>query len=133
MGSVNSASRPLILVVDDDPDIAELLGDTLTLLGFRVRNAPHGAAALAMLEGMDDPPAAIVLDLMMPVMDGEQLGHILRGDPRFAAIPIIVLTARTNGDAIAADLHAVASLHKPVDLFQLRTAIKDAIRAQPPR
>jgi CheY-like chemotaxis protein len=132
MGSVRTAarSRPLVLVVDDDPDISEALADALTLLGFRVETAPHGAAALAWLEGALERPSAIVLDLMMPVMDGEELGMRLHHDQRFDGIPIVVLTARSHAEKIAADIHAAAVLTKPVHLFLLKSAIADAIANQ---
>jgi CheY-like chemotaxis protein len=127
MASLRSKVRPLVLVVDDDYDISEALADALTLLGFRVATAANGAAALAWLERAVELPSAIVLDLMMPVMDGEELGHLLQADARFAPIPIVVLTARSHPELIAADLHARAVLTKPVHLFLLKSAIADAI------
>ena len=120
------------MVVDDDPDISEALSDALTLLGFRIATAANGARALAWLERANELPAAIVLDLMMPVMDGVQLGHLLHADARFAQIPIVVLTARSNPEVIAADLHARAILTKPVHLFILKSAITDAIASTAP-
>jgi CheY-like chemotaxis protein len=127
MATVRSKVRPLVMVVDDDPDISEALSDALTLLGFRIATAANGVAALAWLERATEMPSAIVLDLMMPVMDGVQLGHLLQADPRFSTIPIVVLTARSNPEVIAADLHARAILTKPVHLFLLKSAINDAI------
>jgi CheY-like chemotaxis protein len=119
--------RPLVLVVDDDADIAESLADALTLMGFRARTAPNGAAALELLRASPEVPAAIVLDLLMPVMNGEELGRALHADGRFAAIPIVVLTGRTESTAVAEALHAEAVLKKPVHLFLLKRALSDAI------
>ena len=126
---IKSRRRKLVLVVDDDEDISAALEEALTLLGFRVVTAPHGAAALSWLEHAAELPAAIVLDIMMPVMDGIELGHLLHDNPQFAAIPIVVLTARDDADAIAADLHAARVLRKPVHLFLLKSAISEVARA----
>ncbi|HTJ47306.1 MAG TPA: response regulator [Kofleriaceae bacterium] len=121
--------RTLVLVVDDDEDICGALEEALTLLGFRVATAGHGAAALEWLEHARELPAAILLDIMMPVMDGIQLGHELRADPRFASIPVIVLTARADADAIAAELHAKRVVRKPIQLLTLKNVITDVVTA----
>ena len=120
--------RTLVLVVDDDQDISAALEEALTLLGFRVATAPHGAAALRWLEQTDELPAAIILDIMMPVMDGVELAHRLHAAPRLAPIPIVVLTARADAEAIANDLHAARVLRKPVQLMSLKTAIAEVAR-----
>jgi CheY-like chemotaxis protein len=133
MGSVRrtGGQRQHVLVVDDDEDIREALADTLTLLGFRVSTAADGAQALAAMEASPEIPVAIVLDLMMPIMDGEEFGRTIRANPRFASIPIVVLSARNEADAIAAELHADSVLRKPVLLSDLRSAITHAVGARP--
>jgi CheY-like chemotaxis protein len=123
----NLPERPLVLVVDDDAEIAESLADALTLMGFRARTAANGAAALDWLRTAPAIPSAIVLDLLMPVMNGEELGRALRADARFASIPIVVLTGREAPGEIADALHAAAVLRKPVHLFLLKSALSDAI------
>ena len=124
------AGRSLVLVIDDDDDICGALEEALTLLGFRVATASDGAAALAWLEHAPELPAAIVLDIMMPVMDGMELGHALAASSRLSSIPIVVLTGRSDADAIADELHAARVLKKPVHLFLLKRAICEVTAAR---
>jgi CheY-like chemotaxis protein len=98
----------LILVVDDDDDIRGALRDTLTDEGFRVAEAANGRLALEALRAMPSEPCLVLLDLMMPVMDGWQFLAARKDDARLAAIPIAVVSA-------ARDLPAgVTCLAKPV-------------------
>jgi CheY-like chemotaxis protein len=80
-----------ILVVDDDRDVRETVAAVLDGEGYRVRCAENGAQALAMLHGTK--PSAIILDLMMPVMNGWELLQIVRDDRDLRGIPIVVLSA----------------------------------------
>ncbi|HTJ45096.1 MAG TPA: response regulator [Kofleriaceae bacterium] len=121
------APRQLILVVDDDPDISDVLSDVLTLLGFRVATASDGVSALDRLDHEAQRPAVIVLDLIMPGMDGHALGLALRADPRFASIPIVILSASNEAATVAAELHADSVVPKPLHLTVLRNAISHAI------
>lgn len=81
------------LVVEDDPDTAKLICETLTDHGMRVCTASNGAEALIRLA--ETTPSVIVLDLMMPVMDGLQFLEHIQFEPSWQAIPVIVLTAKT--------------------------------------
>lgn len=81
-----------ILVVDDEPDILSILVYQLSREGFRVSTAVNGQSAIAA--AMEDPPDLVVLDLMLPVVDGYEVLKTLRRDQRTAAIPILLLTAR---------------------------------------
>jgi CheY-like chemotaxis protein len=81
-----------ILVVEDDVDIRECLLEILADAGYEVSAAGHGAEALALLErGMR--PCLMVIDLLMPVMDGVELIERMRRDTRFESIPVLVLSA----------------------------------------
>jgi PAS domain S-box-containing protein len=82
-----------ILIVDDDVDMAELVGVTLQEHGYLTRTAGDGSIALDLLRG-NELPSLIVLDLMMPIVDGFQLLARLRDEARTASIPVIILTAR---------------------------------------
>jgi CheY-like chemotaxis protein len=82
-----------ILVVDDDPDIREALRDVLEDEGFAVVEAENGKDALDYLAGADPAPCLVLLDLMMPVMDGMQFLAERTGDRRLAEIPVTVVTA----------------------------------------
>jgi CheY-like chemotaxis protein len=80
-----------ILIVDDEFSIAETLGELLAWEGYRILMAPNGQAALSELERA--APSLIVLDYMMPVMDGLELLKIIRARPALERIPVILMTA----------------------------------------
>ncbi len=111
---MNSTS---ILVVDDDLDILDALSAVIYEEGFSVRVAQNGKEALGLVETA--PPALILLDLMMPVMDGREFGTRIRSCPDWANIPIIVLSAERDAWTTAQDLRATACLGKPFDLTAL--------------
>jgi DNA-binding response OmpR family regulator len=85
-------TKPKILVVDDEPEAIELVEFNLRQAGFETLAAADGAEALRKARAA--MPALIVLDLMLPEMDGLEVCKILRRDPAAAAIPIIMLTAK---------------------------------------
>ena len=89
------------LVIEDDPDVSKLLAETLTDHGIRVRNAADGRQGLDRLA--EEAPSVIVLDLMMPVMDGFAFLEQVQLDPLWSRIPVIVLTARAlSSDEVSA-------------------------------
>lgn len=99
--------KPRILVVDDEPDALEVLGFKLKEAGFTPLFAKDGTRAIATAR--DERPALIVLDLMLPEVDGLEVCKILRRDPATAMIPIIMLTAR------AAEMDRVIGLELGAD------------------
>ncbi len=82
---------PRVLVVDDEPDTLVLIKLTLRRRGYEVQTAASGAEALELIER--DLPDLILLDLMMPAMDGFEVLKRLRGNPRTAPLPVIIFTA----------------------------------------
>ena len=107
---------PLVGVVDDEPEIREVIAETLELTGYRVSAAPNGKVALE--QAKVDRPDLFVLDLMMPVMSGWQFLEAQRRDPELAPIPVIVVTAATDSHVEG----AAVLLRKPFDLDALVTA-----------
>ncbi len=99
--------KPKILVVDDEPDALEVLGFKLKEAGCAPIFAKDGARAIAIAR--DERPALIVLDLMLPEVDGLEVCKILRRDPATAPIPILMLTAR------AAEMDRVIGLELGAD------------------
>jgi two-component system phosphate regulon response regulator PhoB len=99
--------KPKILVVDDEPDALEILGFKLREAGYTPLFAKEGARAIAMAR--EERPALIVLDLMLPEVDGLEVCKILRRDPATALIPILMLTAR------AAEMDRVLGLELGAD------------------
>src|SRR5437660_1147679 len=83
-----------VLVVEDEPDIRALIAHHLTRDGFRCRTAADGLEALAQLRA--HAPDLVVLDLMLPGIDGLELTRRLRAEPAWAALPIIMLTAKAD-------------------------------------
>jgi CheY-like chemotaxis protein len=88
-----TVATPPILLVDDDLDIREALTDTLEDRGFQVVSATNGLEALELLRSMAVRPSVILLDLMMPIMDGYGFLDAQRKDPKLAAIPVAIITA----------------------------------------
>ena len=106
-----------ILLIDDDPDTRQLLGEFLTQEGFEVHTAGDGREALLLLEKMP-APTLILLDYIMPEMNGTQFLAIKRRNPGLRPIPVVVLSAWTRG-WIGTRLGVDAVLTKPVDLDKL--------------
>jgi CheY-like chemotaxis protein len=107
-----------ILVVDDDQDICETVGLVLELNGYRVTPATDGIDALEKVRG-GPIPSAILVDIMMPRMNGVDFVKALRADPALARIPVIFLSGDTSARRTAAALAAEGCLLKPVDVDQL--------------
>jgi CheY-like chemotaxis protein len=114
-----------VLVVEDDPDILRAVVQVLQDEGYVVRAAVNGRVALELLRDTDiPPPRLILLDLMMPVMDGWTFRAEQLADPAIAAIPVIILTADGNAADKAHRLGGVNALRKPVDLNTLLDAVE---------
>ena len=115
-------TRPTILVIDDDDDIRDVLAIVLDEAGFRVVAAANGREALECLR--EEPrPDLILLDLMMPEMDGYQFRAEQQRDPALRAIPTLIVTAGTVTSRVEA-LGAEAILRKPVSLRRLVDTIR---------
>jgi two-component system, chemotaxis family, chemotaxis protein CheY len=112
-------------VVDDDPDVRLSLADALEDEGYEVLTAQDGSAALDLLVlGRDPPPDLILLDMMMPRMDGWTFRSEQRKRPQIAAIPIIVFTAYGPISEISSQLDAAGALKKPVRLDELLDTVQ---------
>jgi CheY-like chemotaxis protein len=122
--------RPLILVVDDDPDILEALAEILEGEGYAVDRARHGQEALARIERRR--PDLILLDLMMPVMDGWEFSQALRRRSGFEDIPVLVLSADRQAGARARVVGARGYLAKPFELNELLRLVGDNVASSPP-
>jgi diguanylate cyclase (GGDEF)-like protein len=123
-------SRPAatILVVDDEIQNRKLLEALLRPEGYVTRSAASGEEALASIA--QHAPDLILLDIMMPGMDGHQLAGILKADPATAGIPIIMVTALIDRDTRLAGLNAGAEefLTKPVDRAELWLRVRNLLR-----
>lgn len=119
-----------ILLVEDDLAIREGVEECLEGEGYAVVTASHGREALDRIE-RDGPPALVLLDLVMPVMDGARLVAELRGRHLLRGVPIVLMTAAIGGNP--ARLPAVeAVLTKPFDLDDLIRTVARLTRASGP-
>jgi len=111
-------------VVEDDRAIRETVVDLLKEEGFpNVSAVRHGREALEYLEKAGELPALILLDLMMPVMDGWEFRRVQQADPVLASVPTIVLSALDQTRAV--DLKPAAFLKKPLDFDRLLQLVRD--------
>ncbi|HEU4328146.1 MAG TPA: response regulator [Roseiflexaceae bacterium] len=116
-----------ILVVEDDAMIRAALARVLAKTGHTVLEAADGAKALECLRTVQPRPSLILLDLVMPVMDGVQFRRAQLADPDLACIPVVVLTAASQTEAETAELRAVAVLIKPIEMVDLLGAVAQVI------
>ena len=107
-----------ILVVEDDDDIREVVEEVLAAEGYRVDVAKDGLDALDKLDGTGRPPL-ILLDMMMPRMDGETFLRALRDKPALADAPVVVISGNAAVREKARTLRAAACLVKPFELDEL--------------
>lgn len=117
-----------VLLVDDEPDIIEILSYNLKKEGFTVSTALNGKAALEMME--NDIPHVVVLDVMMPVMDGMETCELIRNNPKFDNVLIAFLTARGEDYSQIAGLDSGADdyITKPIKPKVLVSRINALLR-----
>ena len=117
-----------VLVIDDDPDVGRLVRLILELEGHEVVLTDDGLRGLAAAQ--HQRPDAIVLDLMMPVMDGYEVLKQLQADPRTCDVPVVVLSAVTLRETRerVEGAGAVAFIAKPFDADQLSRAVASVIQ-----
>ena len=111
-----------ILLVDDDADTRTMLTMALEHAGLQVVTAVNGREAVDLAR--THRPALIVLDLMMPVMSGEEFRRTQLADPEIRHIPVLVVSARHDASRIARGMQAAGFLGKPIDFDQLTTAVR---------
>ena len=109
-----------VLIVEDDPDLRAMLDQLLFLEGFNTLTAENGSAALGLLR-QPPRPNVILLDLMMPIMDGWGFRERQRHDAELSTIPVVILSAIADR---AASLEAAAILPKPLNFDQLVTIVR---------
>lgn len=124
-----SADAPArILVVEDSPDSLHLLSSRLRLRGYVVEEAISGEEAMVMIEG--SPPDLLLLDVMLPGIDGHEVVRRMKGSPTLPFIPVILVTGRDSTPEKVAGLDAGADdyLVKPVDLAELEARVRSMLR-----
>jgi CheY-like chemotaxis protein len=110
-----------VFIVDDDPDMRSALALAIEEAGYSVSCAENGKMALELLAGAARLPRLILLDLVMPVMNGGQFLDALQEHPRLASLPVVIMSAL--GDSVA--LAGLELLSKPLDLDKLLVLVSD--------
>jgi CheY-like chemotaxis protein len=119
----------LVMIVDDDRDLRETLGDLLNFEGYRTVLCDDGTTALAHLREAPERPDLILLDLMMPLMSGREFRKRQLEEPPIADVPVVVMTASRNVEGIEAN----EIVYKPPDLEELFEVIRRHASAGDPR
>jgi CheY-like chemotaxis protein len=112
-----------LLVVEDDPDVRETLADILQYEGYRVLTASNGKEALEHLRGASRPDL-ILLDLMMPVLNGWAVREELLRDPELSAIPVVLLSGVLDLDQQARSLNVAGFMVKPIEVNRLLEVVR---------
>jgi putative two-component system response regulator len=128
MSLTASSRKPTILIVDDEESNRHLFETLLKLEGYSTQTANNGEAALAMVA--DWQPDLILLDVMMPGMDGFQVATKLKSDPATEHIPVIMATSLDDRGAMLAGLNAGAEefLTKPLDRTEMKVRVRNILR-----
>lgn len=103
-----------VLIVEDSLDLQALLAQLIESEGHSTTLASHGRQALDLLESMPVPPSLILLDLMMPVMDGFEFIKVQLEDPKLSKIPVVVMTADSNPQSNVQNLKVKEVVKKPI-------------------
>jgi DNA-binding response OmpR family regulator len=117
-----------ILIVEDDPDVREMLANLLAMEGFHVVGAEDGLEALHLLRTVrhraPHVPCLILLDLMMPRLSGKEFRRAQLKDPTVASVPVAVMSGASDVEQRAQALGAVATLAKPIDFEALLAVVR---------
>jgi CheY-like chemotaxis protein len=122
-----SHGHKAVLIVEDEDDLRQMMAQMLAIEGIRAATVTNGREALAYLE-QGDSPDVILLDLMMPVMDGWEFSRRQQSDPRLKDVPVIVLSALDPGRA--AGVRSAAFLKKPLDFDLMLQLVRGYCRPE---
>jgi CheY-like chemotaxis protein len=116
-----------VLVVEDHADLREMLAVLLESEGYEVQTAGNGVEALRVLARTR--PSVILLDLMMPVMSGDEFRQRQLADPRYRDVPVICMSAAHDGRVRFERMHATQYFQKPVDFDRLLGAVRECAQS----
>ncbi len=118
-----SISQKTVMVVEDEPDAADLFAEMMRLNGYRVIKTYAGAPAIGLMR--EQKPDAIILDIMMPDISGLEILRRMRSEPELASIPVVVVSAKATPADIQSGLDAGATIYltKPVSYVNLKNAV----------
>ncbi len=118
-----------VMIIEDDPDAAEMFAEMMRVNGYRVIKMFSSAPAIPIIT--QEKPDIIILDIMMPDITGLEVLRYMRREPDLAAIPVIVVSAKSMPGDIKMGLEAGASLYltKPVGFLDLKQAVEKLLKA----
>jgi CheY-like chemotaxis protein len=116
-------SPKTVVIIEDEPDAAEMLGEMMRVNGFRVVKSYSSGPAISMIS--HEMPDVVILDIMMPDISGLDILRLMQQEPKLAGIPVVVVSAKSMPSDIQIGLDAGASayLTKPVGFLDLKDTI----------
>src|SRR6185369_9530588 len=117
-----------VLIVEDEPDAAEMFAEMMRVSGFRVVKSHSSGPALKLMSS--EMPDVVILDVMMPDISGLEVLRFMRQEPKLAKIPVVVVSAKSMPSDIKTGLDAGASIYltKPVGFLDLKEAVDKVTR-----
>jgi len=121
-------SQKTVMIIEDEPEAAELFGEMMRVNGFRVLKMFSSAPAISMI--IQEKPDVIILDIMMPDISGLEVLRYMRREPDLLSIPVIVVSAKSMPGDIKVGLEAGASMYltKPVGFLELKQAVEQVLQ-----
>jgi two-component system, OmpR family, phosphate regulon response regulator PhoB len=125
-----SEPQRTVVVIEDEPDAAELFGEMMRVNGFRVVKSYSSGPAIAIIE--NEKPDIVILDVMMPDISGIEILQIMRANPELSQIPVVVVSAKSMSSDVKTGLDAGASVYltKPVGFLDLKQAVENIFQEQ---
>jgi DNA-binding response OmpR family regulator len=123
-----AANPKTVMIVEDEPDAAELFAEMMRVSGYQVLKASASAPAMRMIT--QTKPDAIILDIMMPDISGLEILLFMQREADLAKIPVVVVSAKSMPSDVRAGMDAGASMYltKPVGFADLKSAVERALR-----
>jgi two-component system OmpR family response regulator len=117
-----------VMIIEDEPDAAELFAEMMRVSGFRVLKASASTPAIAAIA--QQKPDAVILDIMMPDISGLEILHYMRREAELAQIPVIIVSAKSMPSDVQQGLEAGASVYltKPVGFADLKDAVERVLK-----
>ncbi len=123
-----SPAQKTVMIIEDEPDAAELFAEMMRVNGFRVLKSYSSTPAMNLIQ--QEKPDVIILDIMMPDVSGIEVLRFMRREPALASIPVIVVSAKSMPSDVRTGLDAGASayLTKPVGYIDLKNAVDSVMQ-----
>ncbi len=123
-----SQTQKTVMIIEDEPDAAELFAEMMRVSGFRVLKTYSSTPAMSMIA--QEKPDVVLLDIMMPDVSGLEVLRFMRREPALASIPVIVVSAKSMPSDVRSGIEAGAAVYltKPVGYVDLKNAVDQVMR-----